>query len=86
MEAELRELREAGYDRLCLGIDGGRIGVLLYQEKGGELPWERRGCESPGRDAGMRYSVYIMLGLGGRALSEEHIAETASFSERGASF
>ena len=29
-------------------------------------------------DVGMRYSVYIMLGLGGRALSEEHIAETAS--------
>ena len=75
--AELRVLREAGYDRLCLGIESGSDRVLLYQEKG----VGRAGNAAAMRaldDAGIRYSVYIMLGLGGRALSEEHIAETAS--------
>ena len=76
-EAELRSLRAAGYDRLCLGIESGSDRVLRYQEKGvgrAENAAAMRRLDS----IGMRYSVYVMLGLGGRAFSEEHIAETAS--------
>ncbi|MDO4786649.1 MAG: radical SAM protein [Fretibacterium sp.] len=75
-EAELRSLSAAGYDRLCLGIESGSDRVLRYQEKGvGRL--ENASAMRALDCAGMRYSVYVMLGLGGRALSEEHIEETA---------
>ena len=54
-EAELRELREAGYDRLCLGIESGSDRVLLYQEKGvAERSEERR----VGKECRSRWSPY----------------------------
>ena len=68
--AELRVLREAGYDRLCLGIESGSNRVLLYQEKG----VGRAGNAAAMRaldDAGIRYSVYIMLGR--REIGRAHV-------------
>ncbi len=76
-EAELRALRAGGYDRLCLGIESGSDRVLRYQEKGVGRA-ENAAAMKVLDDVGLRYSVYIMLGLGGRGLSEEHVAETAS--------
>ena len=74
---ELETLHAAGYDRLCLGIESGSERVLRYHEKG----VGRAGNAEAMRKldaAGISYSVYVILGLGGRALSDEHIAETAS--------
>ena len=76
-EGELRALHAAGYDRLCLGIESGSDRVLRYQEKGVGRA-ENAAAMQALDDAEMRCSVYVMLGLGGRELSEEHIAETAS--------
>ena len=75
--AELRALRDAGYDRLCLGIESGSDRVLRYHEKGVGRA-ENAAAMAALDDAGMRYSTYIMLGLGGRAMSGEHVEETAS--------
>lgn len=74
---ELETLHAAGYDRLCLGIESGSERVLRYHEKG----VGRAGNAEAMRKldaAGISYSVYVILGLGGRALSDEHVAETAS--------
>ncbi|NLL37509.1 MAG: radical SAM protein [Fretibacterium sp.] len=76
-EEELHELRMAGFDRLCLGIESGSDRVLRLQRKGVGRS-ENAAAMSALDAAGMSYSVYIMLGLGGRELSEEHINETAS--------
>ena len=74
---ELDALRRAGFDRLCLGVESGSDRVLRYQEKGVGRA-ENAAAMSALDAAGMRYSAYVMLGLGGRDLSDEHIKETAS--------
>lgn len=74
---ELRALREAGYDRLCIGIESGSERVLRYHEKGVGRA-ENAAAMAVLDDVGMAYSAYIMLGLGGRELSAEHVEETAS--------
>lgn len=76
-EVELQALRSAGYDRLSLGIESGSDRVLRYQQKGVGRA-ENAAAMRTLDDLGMRYAVYVMLGLGGRALSEEHISDTAS--------
>ncbi|MBQ9565336.1 MAG: radical SAM protein [Synergistaceae bacterium] len=75
--SELIALHQAGYDRLCLGIESGSDRVLRYQEKGVGRA-ENAGAMAALDAAGIRYSAYIMLGLGGQDLSGEHVAETAS--------
>ncbi|MCR4817572.1 MAG: radical SAM protein [Fretibacterium sp.] len=75
--AELDTLRQAGFDRLCLGIESGSDCVLRYQEKGVGRA-ENAAAMSALDAAGIRYSAYIMLGLGGRDLSAGHVAGTAS--------
>ncbi|MCR5346352.1 MAG: radical SAM protein [Fretibacterium sp.] len=73
---ELATLHQAGYDRLCLGIESGSDRVLRYQEKGVGRA-ENAAAMAALDAAGMRYSAYVMLGLGGRDMSAEHITETA---------
>lgn len=74
---ELRALHEAGYNRLCIGIESGSNEVLAYQNKGVTRSVNLQAMKMLD-DSGMSYSVYIMLGLGGHDMSESHINETAS--------
>ena len=74
---ELSALRQAGYDRLCIGIESGSDDVLRYQEKGMGRA-ENAAAMAALDTAGMRYSAYIMLGLGGQEMSAGHVSETAS--------
>lgn len=74
---ELNALRRAGYNRLCLGIESGSDSVLRYQEKGVGRA-ENAGAMDALDAAGMGYSAYIMLGLGGREMSAGHVEDTAS--------
>ena len=73
---ELRRLKDAGLTRVHAGMESGSATVLQLIRKG-LTPEE---IVTGGRhvmDAGLELSEYIMPGIGGRSLSEEHARETA---------
>ena len=75
-QSELTRLHDAGYDRLCIGIESGADDVLAFHNKGVTREVNLEAMKM--LDAsGMKYSAYIMLGLGGREMSEIHINNTA---------
>ncbi|MEZ4599889.1 MAG: radical SAM protein [Syntrophotaleaceae bacterium] len=74
---ELENLRWAGLDRLHLGLESGSDQVLRMVRKGASRALHIRAGRMT-REAGMELSVYVMPGLGGRALSGIHARETAS--------
>ena len=76
-DSELSTLHSVGYNRLCLGIESGSDSVLRYQEKGVGRA-ENAGAMAALDTAGISYSAYIMLGLGGREMSACHVEDTAS--------
>ena len=74
--ASLREIREAGLDRVHVGLESGYDPLLKLMKKG------VTGAQhiEAGRkviDAGMELSEYVMPGLGGQDLWKEHAAVTA---------
>jgi len=74
--AELKEIKEAGLDRIHIGLESGSDRVLKFIKKGVDA--ERH--IDAGRksiEAGLSLSEYIMPGLGGEALWREHAQETA---------
>jgi len=73
---ELTRLREAGLDRIHVGLESGSDTVLELIDKG--ITAERH-IEAGLRvkEAGIELSEYIMPGLGGKAHSHEHAVETA---------
>jgi radical SAM superfamily enzyme len=73
---DLNRLREAGLNRVHAGLESGSEKVLKLIKKG--LTQEE--IITGGRhvmDAGLELSEYVMPGIGGLALSEEHAHETA---------
>ena len=73
---DLRRLKGAGLTRVHAGLESGSERVLQLIKKG--LTQEE--IITGGRhvmDAGLELSEYIMPGIGGRTLSEEHALETA---------
>jgi radical SAM superfamily enzyme YgiQ (UPF0313 family) len=78
---ELKEIKEAGLDRVHIGMESGCDPVLKFVRKG--VTAERH--IDAGRkviDAGMSLSEYIMPGLGGKAMWREHAIETARVLNR----
>jgi hypothetical protein len=73
---ELREIRQAGLDRIHIGLESGSDRVLALVKKGATA---RQHIEAGRKviEAGMTLSEYIMPGLGGVAWSREHALETA---------
>lgn len=74
--SELREMREAGLDRIHVGLESGSDLVLQAVKKGCTAEQHI----AAGRkviEAGMTLSEYVMPGLGGQRLSREHAVETA---------
>jgi len=73
---ELIELKEAGLTRIHVGMESGSEKVLKMIKKG----ITQSDIVEGGRrvvDAGISLSEYIMPGIGGKTLSEEHARETA---------
>lgn len=73
---ELRDIHDAGLDRVHVGLESGSDRVLTFVQKGVTAAEHIEG----GRkviEAGMTLSEYVMPGLGGRAWSREHALETA---------
>lgn len=74
---ELEQLRRAGLTRLHVGLETGS-GELLRTVQKGVTPEELiQGCRRA-MQAGFELSVYVLLGLGGEALSQDHARETAA--------
>jgi len=73
---ELTALREAGLDRLHIGLESGDDEVLRHVRKGASAEEMVRAGRMV-REAGMELSEYVMPGLGGEARSREHALNTA---------
>jgi radical SAM superfamily enzyme YgiQ (UPF0313 family) len=73
---DLKRLKQAGLTRIHTGMESGSVKVLQMVKKG-MTPEE---VVTGGRhvmEAGIELSEYIMPGVAGQALSEEHATETA---------
>jgi len=73
---ELKTIHEAGLNRVHIGMESGSDKVLEKVKKG---VTQKQHIEAGKmvREAGMELSEYIMPGLGGKELSDEHARETA---------
>ncbi len=73
---EIQQLKDAGLTIAYMGLESGSNEVLKHMKKGtnafGNIKAGRRIL-----DAGIKLSLYIILGLGSYELSEEHCRETA---------
>ena len=73
---ELRQLRVAGLKMLYVGAESGDDEVLRRVNKG-ETFESTAEALLKAREAGLKTSVMILNGLGGRSLSEQHAANSA---------
>ncbi|MCU0580083.1 MAG: radical SAM protein [Desulfobacterota bacterium] len=73
---ELQSLRLAGLDRVHLGLESGSDRVLALMKKGVTAA-EHIEAGRKLKAAGLSVSEYIMPGLGGKELWEDHALETA---------
>jgi len=75
-EEDLEAIGRAGLNRLHIGMESGSDDVLRMTKKGVTKDMHIRAGRKV-KKAGIELSEYIMPGLGGIALSEEHALETA---------
>jgi len=73
---ELKEFCNAGIHRVHFGLESGSDKVLTLMNKGVTSAEHIEGCLKI-KDAGISCSIYIMPGLGGSRLSQDHAYETA---------
>jgi radical SAM superfamily enzyme YgiQ (UPF0313 family) len=74
--AELKQLKDAGLDRIHIGLETGYDCLLAYMEKGCTAKNHIEGGKKV-KDAGISLCEYVMPGLGGKKMSQEHARETA---------
>jgi len=73
---ELKKMHEAGLKMLYLGIESGSDIILKKITKGATAETIIRACRKA-IETGFTLSCIIILGLGGKTYSKEHIKETA---------
>jgi hypothetical protein len=74
--AQLVKLREAGLNRIHIGMESGYDPVLRFMEKGSTAAEHiKAGCLV--REAGISLSEYVMPGLGGKRWWRKHALATA---------
>src|SRR5919198_3118477 len=73
---ELREMRTAGLNMLYIGIESGNDIVLKKVTKGATYKTILQACQRA-KSYGYILSCMIILGLGGKTYSKEHISDTA---------
>lgn len=72
---ELKELRQAGLNLVFVGLESGDQQVLDLMNKGTTVQDQIRAVSNVNK-AGIRTSVSVILGLGGKKLSEQHAVNT----------
>ncbi|MDK9736038.1 radical SAM protein [Vibrio sp. D404a] len=75
--AEMKAICEAGLNMLYCGMESGSIDVLQKMKKG-ITPKSIIKSAEYAKQAGMKMMTFIILGLGGKELSTQHITETAA--------
>ncbi|MGX7168836.1 radical SAM protein [Facklamia hominis] len=75
---DLALLKEAGLDRISIGIESGSDQVLHFQRKGVTANHQLQALKKL-EALDIHYTCYIMVGLGGQELSQEHADKTAAF-------
>ena len=75
-DADLKIMREKGLNRIHIGLESGSDTVLKRVRKGTDKATHIKAGLKVIK-AGMALSEYVMPGLGGRDLSQEHALETA---------
>ncbi len=73
---DLKAMREAGLNRIHIGLESGSDKVLKMVKKGATKKIHIKAGQKV-KKAGMELSEYVMPGLGGVDLSKEHALETA---------
>lgn len=73
---ELRRLHTAGLRRIHCGLESGDAEVLQRIQKGA-TPAEMLEAGKRVQQAGIKFSVYILIGIGGLELSEPHALHSA---------
>lgn len=73
---DLKALRAAGYKNLYVGLESGCDEVLRSMNKAGSFK-ESELAMNLAHEAGFSLSVTILLGVGGKKLSDAHAAESA---------
>jgi radical SAM superfamily enzyme YgiQ (UPF0313 family) len=75
-DEELKQLSNAGLDIVYMGLESGSSKILRLMKKGTNA----ESMITAGKKvlkAGIKLSLYVILGLGGKKYSQEHIIETA---------
>ncbi len=74
--SELKEIHDAGLDRIHVGMESGSNRILAFHKKGAsKVQHIEAGIKV--KDAGIEISFYFLTGLGGRLWWEEHVKESA---------
>ena len=73
---ELKELNKVGLSRLHIGLETGDDELLEYVDKG-VTSMEQIEAGKKAKEAGFELSEYVMIDLGGRAMSGQHARNTA---------
>jgi hypothetical protein len=72
----LKQMRDAGLNRIHMGLESGSDAVLAMIHKGVDKRTQVNAGQKAKR-AGMELSEYVMPGMGGKTLSQAHALETA---------
>jgi radical SAM superfamily enzyme YgiQ (UPF0313 family) len=72
---DLEKVRRAGLELLYIGVESGSDEILRRVRKGATSRQIVEACRKA-KEAGLRTSVTVILGLGGPEMSMEHAAET----------
>jgi radical SAM superfamily enzyme YgiQ (UPF0313 family) len=72
----LKQIREAGLDRIHIGLESGYDPVLKFVKKGVTAA-QHVEAGRKAMEAGLELSEYVMPGLGGQEMWREHAVETA---------
>lgn len=80
-DAHLKQMRDAGLNRIHIGLESGSDAVLTLVRKGVDKKTQIKAGQKI-KKAGMELSEYVMPGLGGKVLSNDHARETADALNR----
>jgi hypothetical protein len=76
-DADMQSMAQAGLNRIHIGLESGADRVLTMVQKGCDQAQQIRAGHRV-KQAGIQLSEYVMPGLGGKELTDEHARETAS--------
>jgi radical SAM superfamily enzyme YgiQ (UPF0313 family) len=75
-DEELKQLAEAGLDIVYMGLESGSSNILRMMKKGTNAESMIKAGKKT-LNSGIKLSLYVMLGLGGKKYSEDHVKGTA---------